>query len=73
MSNPFENEDGQFLVLVNHENQHSLWPASIEVPAGWTTVQDAASRSAALTYIEENWTDLRPASLIAAGSYTQSS
>ncbi|WP_407987264.1 MbtH family protein [Kitasatospora sp. CMC57] len=73
MSNPFENEDGQFLVLVNHENQHSLWPATIEVPAGWTTVLEAAPRAAALAHIEEHWTDLRPASLIAAGPTTQSS
>ncbi len=73
MSNPFENEDGQFLVLVNHENQHSLWPATIEVPAGWNTVQDAAPRAACLAYIEENWTDLRPASLIAGSPYAKSS
>ncbi|MFJ9517236.1 MbtH family protein [Kitasatospora sp. NPDC101801] len=73
MSNPFENEDGQFLVLVNHENQHSLWPATIEVPAGWNTVQDATSRSACLTYIEEHWTDLRPASLIADSALAKSS
>lgn len=64
MSNPFENESGQFLVLVNHENQHSLWPAAIDVPAGWRSVKDSDTRSACLAYIEENWTDLRPASLI---------
>jgi MbtH protein len=64
--NPFENEDGAFLVLVNHENQHSLWPATIKVPAGWSVVYGEGSRSACLEYIETNWTDLRPASLIEA-------
>lgn len=66
MSNPFDNPDGAFLVLVNGENQHSLWPAEIEVPAGWRTVFGEAGREPCLDYITRNWTDLRPASLIAA-------
>jgi MbtH protein len=65
MANPFDDEDGTFLVLVNDENQHSLWPADIEVPAGWTIAHERDSRAASLRYIEENWTDMRPASLIA--------
>ncbi|MBC3840643.1 MbtH family protein [Streptacidiphilus sp. 4-A2] len=64
MSNPFDNADGSFLVLVNHELQHSLWPAGIEVPAGWRTVKTTDTRDACLAYIEAHWTDLRPASLI---------
>ncbi|MDO5498452.1 MAG: MbtH family protein [Propionibacteriaceae bacterium] len=62
--NPFDNEEGTFLVLVNHENQHSLWPAFAEVPAGWRVVLSDASRADALVYIETNWTDIRPKSLI---------
>lgn len=65
MSNPFDDEDGMFLVLVNHENQHSLWPADLGVPGGWTVAHDRDSRDACLGYVEEHWTDLRPASLIA--------
>ncbi|HWO63422.1 MAG TPA: MbtH family protein [Umezawaea sp.] len=65
-TNPFENEDGVYLVLVNAENQHSLWPESIAVPAGWTTAHGPDSRANCLDHIEANWTDLRPASLIAA-------
>ena len=34
MSNPFEDPEGTYLVLVNDENQHSLWPDFVEVPAG---------------------------------------
>jgi MbtH protein len=65
MANPFDDEDGSFLVLVNEENQHSLWPADIAMPAGWTVAREADSRAASLEYIETHWTDLRPASLIA--------
>ena len=35
-SNPFEDPDGTYLVLVNDEGQHSLWPSFVDVPAGWT-------------------------------------
>ncbi|WP_394360910.1 MbtH family protein [Amycolatopsis sp. SB7-3] len=66
MTNPFENPDGTYLVLVNDEGQHSLWPEFVEVPAGWTTKFGPASRPACLEYVETNWTDLRPASLIKA-------
>jgi MbtH protein len=64
MSNPFEDPDRGYLVLVNAENQHSLWPADIEVPAGWDVVKTEDTRDACLEYIEQNWTDMRPASLI---------
>ncbi|GAA3357087.1 MbtH family protein [Saccharopolyspora gregorii] len=63
MTNPFDDEDGTFLVLRNEELQHSLWPAFAAVPAGWDVVLDATSRDAALEYVEQHWTDLRPASL----------
>lgn len=65
MTNPFDDDNGSFLVLRKHENQHSLWPTFAEVPAGWDVVKQAGSRQDALAYIEEHWTDLRPASLIA--------
>lgn len=63
MTNPFDDADGTFLVLRNTELQHSLWPAFAEVPAGWDVVLDGASREDALRYVEEHWTDLRPAAL----------
>ena len=66
MTNPFEDADAQYLVLVNDEGQHSLWPAGIAVPDGWTTVHGADSRSNCLGYVEEHWTDMRPASLVRA-------
>jgi MbtH protein len=65
MANPFDNEEGTFLVLVNDQNQHSLWPQNRSVPAGWNTVFGADTRQNCLAYVEENWTDLRPADLVA--------
>ncbi|KXK59034.1 protein mbtH [Micromonospora rosaria] len=65
MVNPFEDENGTFLVLVNDEGQHSLWPAFAAVPAGWRSVLGPASRPECLAQIERDWTDIRPRSLVA--------
>ena len=62
-TNPFDDEDGRFHVVVNDEDQHSLWPVFAEVPAGWSAVHGPGSRDAALAYVEEHWTDLRPRSV----------
>jgi MbtH protein len=66
MTNPFEDPEGTYLVLVNDEGQHSLWPAFADVPGGWTVVHPEGSREDCLAYVEENWTDMRPKSLIKA-------
>ncbi|MEV0254283.1 MbtH family protein [Streptomyces sp. NPDC050732] len=63
-SNPFEDEGAEYLVLVNDENQHSLWPVGLDVPDGWSIGQGASSRADSLAYVERHWTDLRPASPI---------
>ncbi len=62
-TNPFDHADGRFLVLVNQEGQHSLWPSFAEVPGGWTVAFEENTRDACLEYVETNWTDLRPRSL----------
>lgn len=62
-TNPFDDDNGAFFVLVNDENQHSLWPVFADIPAGWRVVHGEASRAACLDYVEKNWTDLRPKSL----------
>lgn len=64
--NPFDDPDASFRVLVNEEGQHSLWPAFAEVPGGWSVAHEKDSRPACMAYIEKNWTDLRPTSLIEA-------
>ncbi|MBK1867309.1 MbtH family protein [Taklimakanibacter albus] len=63
MTNPFDDESGTFLVLPNEEEQYSLWPSHIDVPAGWRVVHPADGRRACLDFIESNWTDMRPNSL----------
>lgn len=63
MTNPFDDTDGRFLILVNEEGQHSLWPSHVDVPAGWTQVYGEDTREACLEYVETHWTDLRPLSL----------
>ena len=65
-TNPFDDDNGSFYVLVNEEDQHSLWPTFADVPAGWRVVygsQQGATRADCLDYVETTWTDLRPKSL----------
>jgi MbtH protein len=64
MPNPFDDEDGMFLVLRNSEGQHSLWPQFVDVPAGWSVVSGPATRAECVAYVDRMWTDLRPDSLI---------
>ncbi|KMS71200.1 protein mbtH [Streptomyces viridochromogenes] len=66
MSNPFDNSEGTFLVLINDEGQYSLWPTFIEVPAGWNVAHCEADRQTCLDFVEANWTDMRPKSLVTA-------
>jgi MbtH protein len=64
-TNPFEDEDGRYFALINDEGQHSLWPTFADIPEGWRVVHGEDTRKACLDYIDENWTDMRPNSLIA--------
>jgi glycopeptidolipid biosynthesis protein len=61
--NPFDDDSASFLVLVNDEEQHSLWPTFADVPKGWRVIYGESDRAAYLDYIEQNWTDIRPRSL----------
>ncbi|MFD7937381.1 MbtH family protein [Streptomyces sp. NPDC059755] len=62
-TNPFEDQNGTYHVLVNAENQHSLWPVRIAVPDGWEVALEGESRDKCLEFIEKNWKDMRPRSL----------
>jgi MbtH protein len=66
MTNPFEDPDASYLVLINDEGQHSLWPVFADVPDGWQVAFGEAGRQECLDFIEESWTDMRPKSLIKA-------
>lgn len=64
VTNPFEDENGEYLVLVNREGQYSLWPDFRDVPAGWTAVGPRGNRKECLDWIDKTWTDMRPLSLV---------
>ncbi|MFC4505274.1 MULTISPECIES: MbtH family protein [Streptomyces] len=66
MTNPFEDQDANYLVLKNEEGQFSLWPTFVDVPDGWESVFGEAARQACIDFIEKTWTDMRPKSLIDA-------
>jgi MbtH protein len=61
--NPFDDESGRFVVLINDEEQYSLWPTFAETPQGWRVAFGEDSRAACLEYVETQWTDMRPKSL----------
>ncbi|MFD9073020.1 MbtH family protein [Streptomyces lasiicapitis] len=50
-------------VVVNHEEQYSLWPVDLEVPLGWTEAGFTGSREECLAHIGEVWTDITPLSV----------
>lgn len=59
-----EQEDNTiYKVVVNHEEQYSIWPAYREIPLGWRDVGKEGSKDECLAYIGEVWTDMRPLSL----------
>ena len=59
----FDDETQIYKVVVNHEEQYSIWPAGREIPLGRTAVGKEGLKSECLAYIEEVWTDMRPLSL----------
>ncbi len=62
-SNPFDDQNGSFFVLVNDEEQHRLWPTFAGAPNGWNVVCGEAGGQACLDFIDQNWTVIRPRSL----------
>lgn len=55
--------DEEYAVVVNHEEQYSIWPADRELPAGWSKEGFSGVKEACLSHIDEVWTDMRPLSL----------
>ncbi len=52
-----------YKVVVNHEEQYSIWPTHRQNPLGWNDVGKSGSKAECLAYIKEVWTDIRPLSL----------
>lgn len=65
VANPFDDDAASFHVLVNAEGQYSLWPTFADIPTGWQVVLRCTDRASCVAYVEEHWTDMRPASLVA--------
>ena len=58
-----EEDKSVYKVVVNHEEQYSIWPANRENPLGWRDAGKSGVKSECLDYIKQVWTDLRPLSL----------
>lgn len=52
-----------YRVVVNHEEQYSIWPADKDLPLGWSDAGKTGTKQECLDYIKEVWTDMRPLSL----------
>lgn len=60
----FDREDETFIVLINHEDQYSIWPHWKTVPGGWRVVEGVkGDKKTVLDYVDKTWTDMRPRSL----------
>ncbi|WP_026422293.1 MbtH family protein [Actinokineospora inagensis] len=62
----FDDTQREFRVVVNDEEQYSIWPADRDLPAGWLGTGHTGSKVDCLNHIDEVWTDLRPLSLRSA-------
>jgi len=58
-----DDEDLQYKVVINHEEQYSIWPTAKPNPIGWADVGKTGTKAECLAYIKEGWTDMRPLGL----------
>ena len=63
MVTPEDTDNRTYRVVVNHEEQYSVWLADRELPAGWHDAGTGGTRAECLAHIESVWIDMRPASL----------
>ena len=59
----FDDDNTIYKVVVNHEEQYSIWPADKDMPLGWMDAKKVGSKEECLEFIKEVWTDMRPLSL----------
>lgn len=57
------NDDVSYTVVINEEEQYSIWPTDQEIPAGWKEAGQSGSKQDCLDHIQQVWQDLRPLSL----------
>jgi len=63
MNNETSNDTTTYKVVLNHEEQYSIWPVSRTNPLGWNDAGKSGTKEECLAYIDEVWTDMRPLSL----------
>jgi MbtH protein len=63
MSEGEQDDRTVYKVLINHEEQYSLWPDELELPLGWRETGKRGSKDECVAYVDEVWTDMRPLSL----------
>ena len=61
-------DTADYVVVVNEEEQYSIWPVIRDVPAGWRALSYSGTQEECLSYIEEVWSDMRPLSVRTATS-----
>jgi len=61
--NPDEEDNTIYLVVMNHEEQYSIWPDYKAIPSGWKAIGKSGNKQECLNYIKDVWTDMRPLSL----------
>lgn len=59
----FDSDKTVFQVVINHEEQYSIWPDYKAIPEGWRAVGVSGDKATCLAHIEDAWTDMRPKSL----------
>jgi MbtH protein len=59
-----QDEQTQYLVVINDEEQYSIWAADREIPPGWHATGNSGTRDECLAHVGEVWTDMRPRSLL---------
>ncbi len=63
MSTQDQEDTTIYKVVVNHEEQYSIWPADMPNPLGWNDAGKSGLKAECLAYVKEVWTDMRPLSL----------
>jgi len=58
--NTDDEQNKAYMVVVNHEEQYSIWPVGREIPDGWKDAGKSGTKQGCLDWIKEHWTDMRP-------------
>jgi MbtH protein len=58
-----DDDDRDYQVVINEEEQYSIWPTDRDIPVGWRPEGPQGRKAECLAYIDEVWTDMRPLSL----------